>query len=129
MPTYTEESSPVNASSSDSRILNSAPPMPRTQSKPSVLFQPPMDDGMGEAGGDPMVQTMMASKTVDMAFQKLATLYPDAVDPLAQLQQQFRQLVAGMISMQSQSAQQAPMIPTLPQQSGPSAGQQQGAGL
>ena len=105
-------------------------------------------DGMNSVGGDPMVQTMAASKAVDMAFQKLATLYPDAIDPLSQLQMSFRQLIAGLMTMQSQpgmgmggpgmpgmgggmgGGMGAPnIVPPLPMQSGATSGAGMGIGL
>jgi hypothetical protein len=89
-------------------------------------------DGMGDMGGDPMVQTMMATKAVDQALQKLAMLYPQAVDPLAQLQQQFHQLSMGLMSLQQgpMGAMPAPsMSAPLPQPSGAIPGMQAGVGL
>ncbi len=123
--------------------------MPNSQRRPpSVLFTPPMDEdsGMGAMGSDPLIQTMAAQKAVDMAMQKLSILYPQAVEPLASLQMQFRQLT--MMLMQSQSdpmggmgggmgmsgqmgamgapGQGAGMVPPAPMMAGqgPSAGQQ-----
>lgn len=109
--------------------------MPREQKRPpSVLFTPPMDEdeGMGDLGNDPMVQTMMATKTVDKALQQLSMLYPEALDPLAQIQQSFRQLVMGLMSMQSSPMGAMPtpsMAAPLPMPSANIPGQQQGAGL
>jgi len=110
--------------SAPGRTLDSPPPMPAKQTRPpNVLFTPPADenDGLGAMGNDPMVQTMAASAAVDKAFQKLATLYPMAVDPLAQLQQSFRQLVVGLTTMSSQGGMGMggpSMMPPLPMQSG-----------
>lgn len=92
-------------------------------------------------GGDPLVQTMSAAKQVDQSFQKLATLYPQLVDPLGQLQQSFRQLITGLLSSQTPGAGQGagagsaggqgapPIVPPLPQQGGPTSGLQQGSGM
>ena len=138
-------SSPTSQGAAGSRTLDSSPPMPPRQRRPpSPLFTPPMDDGSGmsEMGGDPMVQTMAATKAVDMAFQKLAVLYPEAVDPLAQLQQSFRQLVTGLMTMSMSGGMGAGMeggmgggmgapniVPPLPMQGGTSPGMQQGPGI
>lgn len=123
-----------NGSAGPGRTLDAPPPMPGKQTRPSnVLFTPPADDqGMGELGNDPMVQTMAASAAVDKAFSKLAMLYPIAVDPLSQLQQSFRQLIVGITTMQSQGAggMGAPtVIPPLPQQSGSTGGVEQGPSI
>ena len=137
-------SSPTSADAAGgSRALDSAPLMPpRQRRSPSVLFTPPADDGsgMGQLGSDPMVQDMAAMKAVDMALQRLAANHPEAVDPLAQLQQQFRQLMTGLMAMALQGlngmdtgmggAMGAPnIVPPLPMQGGPTSGMQQGPGM
>lgn len=130
-------SSPSASPSVDnSRALDSGPPMPPGQGRASgTLFSPPNEGGgLGQAGGDPMVQTMAVTQTVDKAFATLAQLYPEAVDPLAQLQQSFRQLITGIISLKAQGGmaggmgmQPPPMQAPLPMQSSPSPGMQPGA--
>lgn len=119
-----------------SRTLDSSPPMPpRQRRSPSVLFTPPMDDGMGmaELGADPMVRDMAAAASVDKAFQTLAANHPEAVDALAQLQQAFRQLISGVLAMQQESMGGmggAPnIVPPLPMQSGATSGMQGGPGI
>lgn len=89
---------------------------------------------------------MAATKAVDMAFQKLAVLYPDAVDPLAQLQMSFRQLVTGLMTMNQGGAMgmgggspmpgmggagmgMPPVVPPLPMQGGAIPGTQQGPSI
>lgn len=87
---------------------------------------------MGDLGSDPMVQTMTATKAVDTALQRLSMLYPEAVDPLAQIQQSFRQLVMGLMSMRSTPMGPMPtpsMAAPLPMPSESIPGQQQGVGL
>ena len=135
MPTLLQ--GPTSSPTSDagnSATLDSAPPMPRSQHRPpSILHTPPADEGMGAngMGSDPLIQTMQVTKQVDQAFQQLATIYPDAVSPLAQLQQAFRQLIMGLATAPTPGAGgMAPgMVPPLPQQSGPSAGTGMGIGL
>lgn len=126
-------SSPTNASGqgAGSRTLDSAPPMPPRQRRSgSVLFTPPMDDaGMNAMGGDPLVQTMAMTKQVETSFQKLAMLYPELVDPLAQLQQSFRQLITGLLSTQAESMNAPNIVPPLPMEGGSTVGVQQGAML
>lgn len=95
-----------------------------------------------------MIQTMAAQKAVDMAMQKLSILYPQAVEPLASLQMQFRQLTMMLLqsaadptggmgaSMGMSGDMGAPgagagMMPPAPMAAGmgPSAGQQQGPSM
>lgn len=141
LPSAGPTASPTYASgAANSRTLDSSPPMPPSQRRPgSVLFTPPADDsaGMGAMGADPLVQTMVATKQVDQAFQKLATLYPELVDPLAQLQQSFRQLITGLLSAQATGGMGGPgggqgappIVPPLPMQGGQTPGLQQAPGV
>lgn len=79
-----------------------------------------------------MIQTMQASKAVDMAFQQIAATHPEVVQALAQIQQQFHGIVASLIQgAAAQQQGQPPMImpPEMQGQMGPSAGQQMGPGL
>jgi hypothetical protein len=95
-----------------------------------------------------MVQDMAAMKAIDMALQRLSINHPEAVDPLAQLQMSFRQLMAGIMTMQSQGQGMQGMqggmmqpgemaggmgapniVPPLPMQGGPSSGMQSGPGI
>ena len=144
-------SASASGAANGTRTLDSSPPMPSSQRRPpSVLFTPPMDEdsGMGAMGGDPMIQTMAAQKAVDMAMQKLSILYPQAVEPLASLQMQFRQLTMmllqsaadptggmgggmGMGGEMGAPGMGAGMIPPAPMAAGmgPSAGQQQGPSM
>ena len=124
MPMNPMPSSPAEGQANP-QALNAAPPMPRGNRSP--LFTEPSDQGMGAngMGGDPLVQTMQAQQAMDKAIQTLANLYPQAIDPLAQLQQATRQLVMGLTQSAAgpQAAAGAPgMMPPLPMQGGPTSG-------
>ena len=127
-------SSPMN-DAARTQVLDSAPPMPPDQRRsPSPLFTQGGAEGggMNSMGGDPMVQTMQVMKQFDQGIERLASIYPQAVDPLAQLQQAARQLVTGLVSAQASPAAVAGapgIMPPLPMQSGPTAGTQMGAGI
>jgi len=126
--------SPTTASGNPA-TLDAAPPMPRDQRRsPSVLFTPPASEGAGAngMGADPQVQTMESSAIIDQQFQKLATLYPGAVDPLSQLQNAFRQLIMALATAPTSPAAIAGapgIVPPLPQQGGPAMGTQAAPGL
>lgn len=122
-------------------MLDSAPPMPPSvKTGRSALFTTPEAGGdIGAMGGDPMVQTMMATKQIETGLQSLVKIYPDAVSLIAPLQSQIREIVMALMSQSSSPAAlsgAAPMMPPMAQPGAPGgpgtgmgAGQQMGAGL
>ena len=120
---------------------------PSQRSSGSVLFTPPADEGMGmnQMGRDPMIKTMMISKKMDQLFQELVGMFPELTDPMAQVRQSLGQIITGYLSSQQgqgqgqgipgyqppgAQSQGAPnIVPPLPMQGGPEAGQQHGPGL
>lgn len=130
--------SPLSASptgGAGGRLLDSSPPVPPSQRRSSnVLFTPPMEEngGLGDVAADPMVKDMMATKAIDQALQMISINHPELVQPLAILQQQFRQLMAQSMAMAAQgqgmNGMAGPgMMPPQPQaMGGENPGQQMG---
>lgn len=103
-------SSPTNAPAAGSTGLDRAPMRPKSaRSAQSPLFTPPMDQGMNAMGGDPLVRDAEDMSLFDKIVQGVVLRHPELMDPLAQMQNIFRQMMMSVMTTQA-SMMQAPTM-------------------
>jgi hypothetical protein len=96
--------------------LDKAPPLPpRTATRqPTIMDAGGQPPGMGQEGGNPQVQALMAAQQVEQGFRQLVELLPGTAQVAAAAVSAMRQLVAEQLAGTGQPSGPGPGMAMAP---------------